>query len=111
MIAELNDDEILDFLMTSDFEGDYSPDELKYLLTKWRYFYRVTHGSFERFKTDNEGTVRLLKTDIDNLRNQLTSTQIDNVNKDSVIDSMKNRKLTWRERLSGEIITKTNEDK
>ena len=38
MISELTDEEILDFLMTSDFEDSYSPDELKYLLLKWRYF-------------------------------------------------------------------------
>ena len=34
MISELNDDEILDLLMTSEFEGDLSPKELKYLLYK-----------------------------------------------------------------------------
>jgi hypothetical protein len=34
MISELKDDEILEFLMTSEFEDDYSPTELKYLLVK-----------------------------------------------------------------------------
>ena len=111
MISELNDNEILDFLMTSDFEGDYSPEELKYLLTKWRYFYRVYNGTFERIKTENEGEVRNLKSEIENLKNQLTSTQISNVEKDSVIESMKKRKLTWKERFSGEIIIKTDENK
>lgn len=111
MISELKDDDILDFLMTSDFEGDYSPEELKYLLTKWRYFYRVLHGSHERFKTDNEGDVRTLKTEVENLKNQLTSTQINNVEKDTIIDSMKKRKLTWKERFSGQIIIKTDENK
>jgi dTDP-4-amino-4,6-dideoxygalactose transaminase len=44
MISELNDDEILEFLMTSDFEGDYKPGEFRYLLNKWRYFYRILHS-------------------------------------------------------------------
>jgi hypothetical protein len=36
MISELQDDEILDFLMTSELEDDYKPEELKYLLIKFR---------------------------------------------------------------------------
>ena len=39
-IKKLTNDETLDFLMTSEFENNHSPDELKYLLVKWRYFYR-----------------------------------------------------------------------
>ena len=50
-IKELLDDEILDFLMTSEFEDNYSPDELKYLLQKWRYFYRLFNGKVERYKS------------------------------------------------------------
>ena len=50
MISELTDVEILDFLMTSDFEENFSPDELKYLLLKWRYFYRILHGKNERMQ-------------------------------------------------------------
>ena len=48
MISELKDDEIMDFLMTSDFESEYKPEELKYLLYKWRYFYRLLQGNSER---------------------------------------------------------------
>ena len=32
MILKLNDEDILEFLMTSDFEEEYSPNEFKYLL-------------------------------------------------------------------------------
>lgn len=106
MITELKDDEILDFLMTSDFEGDYSPEELKYLLFKWRYFYRILYGSLERTKTDSEGSNRTLKSEIENLKYLLNLTQIESANKSNLIDGMKNRKLTWKERLTGKIITK-----
>ena len=64
MISELKDEEILEFLMTSEFEGDYSPVELKYLLIKWRYFYRLVNGRLERVTTDSEGKIKKLNTDI-----------------------------------------------
>jgi len=108
MIAELKDDEILEFLMTSDFEGDYSPEELKYLLVKWRYFYRVIYGNLERTKTDGEGDVRKLKMEIESLKAQLNSSMVESADRANLIGEMKNRKLTWKERFSGKIIT--NED-
>ena len=33
-ISELSDEDVLNFLMTSEFTDDYSPAELKYLLVK-----------------------------------------------------------------------------
>ena len=108
MISELRDEEILDFLMTSEFEGDYSPEELKYLLIKWRYFYRLINGRLERVLTDNEGDVRKLNSNIETLNNKVTNLLVENTNKDNLIDSMKDRKLTFKERLSGKIINKEN---
>lgn len=110
MISELRDEEILDFLMTSEFEGDYSPEELKYLLIKWRYFYRLINGRLERVLTDNEGDVRKLNSNIETLNNKVTNLLVENTNKDNLIDSMMDRKLTFKERLSGKIINKENEN-
>ena len=111
MINELKDDEILDFLMTSEFEGDFKPDELKYLLNKWRYFYRILHGVYERDKTANDGKVNELNNKINHLESELKSLMVDNAKNEDTINLMKNRKLTWRERFSGKIITKEDEDK
>ena len=61
MISELKDDEIMDFLMTSEFTDDYKPEELKYLLHKWRYFYRLLNGKHERVKSDSEFDIKKLK--------------------------------------------------
>ncbi len=110
MINELSDNDILDFLMTSDFEGDYSPVELKYLLIKWRYFYRILYGNSDRQKVELDGELRMLKDEIINLKKLVESTQIDNANLNNTIDSIKNRNLTWKERFSGKIITSKNED-
>ena len=106
MISELRDEEILEFLMTSEFEGDYSPDELKYLLIKWRYFYRLANGRIERVTTDSEGLVRKLNSDIDILNNRINNMLTESDNKDNLINSLKSRKLTWKERLSGKINNK-----
>lgn len=109
-IKELLDDEILDFLMTSEFEDNYSPDELKYLLQKWRYFYRLFNGRFERYKSDSEFTIESLMDQIKSLNNDRNIFQMKIAEKEDVINSLKNRKLTWRERFTGKIITNEDED-
>lgn len=111
MISELNDQEILDFLMTSDFEGDYSPEELKYLLFKWRYFYRLSNGKIERLVDDKEADLRKFKEIQEKNEYSLKSLEQQIVDKDETIHHLKSKKLTWKERLSGKIIHTENENK
>lgn len=103
MILELNDEEILDYLMTSELDNDLSPKELKYLIIKYRYFYRLLHGKMERIKTDKESEIDLLNNKVINMNNYITSLQIQNTDKENLINSLKTRKLTWKERFSGKI--------
>lgn len=110
MISELKDDEILEFLMTSDFEGDYSPTELKYLLTKWRYFYRILNGRSDRDVQKLEGDVQTLESQIRSKDLQIGNLKNEIINKDDIITTMKNRNLTFKERWSGKIILKENEN-
>ena len=110
MISELKDDEILEFLMTSDFEGDYSPTELKYLLTKWRYFYRILNGRLDRDVQKLEGDVQSLETQIKTKDFQIGNLKNEIINKDDIITTMKNRNLTFKERWSGKIILNENEN-
>lgn len=110
MISELNDEEILDFLMTSDFEQDYKPEELKYLLTKWRYFYRLLHGRLELRKLESESEINKLKQDLKKNKNLLTQTQIEHSKKVDLINNLSNRKLTLKERFKGKIIINENEN-
>lgn len=109
-VKELLDDEVLDFLMTSEFEDNHSPDELKYLLQKWRYFYRLFNGKFERYKSDSEFTIESLMDQIKSLNNERNLHQVKIAEKEDVINSLKNRKLTWKERFTGKIITKEDEN-
>jgi hypothetical protein len=109
-INELTEEEILEFLMTNELEGDYSPTELKYLLSKWRYFYRINLAKNEQAKHSYESQIDILTKKVDDLEYSNNELLIQNANKDNIIDSIKNRKLTFRERWYGEIITK-NESK
>ncbi len=110
MISELKDEEIMDFLMTSDFEDDYNPDELKYLLIKWRYFYRLAHGKHELLKTDTTFEINKLESEIKSKELRVNELLTEIANGQNIIDSLKNRKLTLKERFSGKIITKEDED-
>jgi capsule polysaccharide export protein KpsE/RkpR len=106
MISELRDEEILDFLMTSDFEQEYKPEELKYLLFKWRFFYRVLNGRFDLEKTNTTHEISCLNEEIKRLKTQISETQSQVATRDDQIHQLQNRKLTLRERISGKIIDK-----
>lgn len=105
MILELTDEEILDFLMTSEFEEDYKPEELKYLLHKFRYFYRVLNGKYDLIKTDSEFKLNKFANEVDLKNSTITQILIDKSALEDKISSLQNRKLTFKERISGKIIS------
>ena len=111
MISELNDEEMLDLLMTSEFENNLSPTEFKFLLKKWRFFYRILHGKMERTKDDMTYKINVLKEDVEGLKNQNYKTMVDCAKKQNQIEILKNKKLTWKERWTGKIITNEDENK
>lgn len=111
MISELNDEEILDFLMNSDFDGDFKPEEFRYLLHKWKYFYRILNGRYELAKVNHEGEIRQLISDKETLSKSLYDYQVESAQKEDIIGSMKSRKLTLKERWTGKIILNENENK
>ena len=110
-ISELSDEDVLNFLMTSEFTDDYSPTELKYLLVKWRYFYRLSQGRNEQIKTKGEGDLQQLEYDKELLNNTIGQLSLRVIEKDDLIVSLKNRDLTWKERWSGKIILTEDENK
>jgi hypothetical protein len=110
-ISELNDEDVLNFLMTSEFDGDYSPTELKYLLVKWRYFYRLSQGRNEQLKTYTDGEIEKLNEEVklrNNLHNNLLVKVVD---KDNLINTLKNRELSLKERFKGKIILTEDENR
>ena len=111
MISELNDEEMLDLLMTSEFENNLSPTEFKFLLKKWRFFYRLLHGRMERVKDDMKYNIGILNGEVDSIKKQNYDIMVESAQKQDIIHQMKNRKLTWKERWTGKIITNEDEDK
>jgi hypothetical protein len=103
-ISQLNDEDVLNFLMTSDFDGDYSPSELKYLLVKWRYFFRLFQGRSEQSKMNLEDSILKLEEQIEIRNKSVFDLQVDNAQKEDLISNMKNRNLSWKERFKGKII-------
>lgn len=103
MISELNDDEILEFLMTSDFTDEFNPDELKYLLLKWRYFFRVTKGKYDTLTYDFEGLKDMFENKVEFLESEINNLRTENASLLNKIDFMKSKKLTLKERISGKI--------
>ncbi len=106
MISELNDDEMLDFLMTSDFDQEYKPEEFKYLLIKWRYFYRLMYGKLESTKLNSETKIKEVSDKLKISEKNLFQERVSNSDKKNFIDSLANKKLTFKERLSGKISIK-----
>lgn len=110
-ISELSDEDVLNFLMTSEFTDDYSPAELKYLLVKWRYFYRLSQGRNEQIKTKGEGDIQQLENEKEILNNTISQLSSRVLEKDDLINSLRKRDLTLKERWSGKIILTEDEDK
>ena len=110
MISNLNDEDALEILMTSDFVDNYKPSEYKEMLLKYRYFYRMLFSRMERIRDDKQFEIERLSDEVDRLNELVTSIGLESREKDNIIDSMKNRRLTFKERFFGKIIQK-DEDK
>lgn len=109
-IKELQDEELLDYLMNSDYTDDMNPNDLKYLLTKWKYYYRVSHSRNVMVNTEMISYKEKYEKSI--LNNSIIVKKIEKElnNYKSTLDGIKNRKLSWKERISGKIKIKENNE-
>lgn len=103
MIAELTDKEILDFLMTSDFNENLSPDETRFLLLKFRNFYRICHSKNELLNTDldlaKKASEQLVSANV-----RIEKLSKENQDLTEKLNQIMNKKLTIKERFFGKII-------
>jgi len=107
MISELTDEEILEYLMTSDIIENFRPDEYKYLIFKFREIYRVLHGRHQLYKIDATRTIQELKSSEENSNKTIYDLQVKNANLENEVNSLKSpKKLTWKERITGKTIYK-----
>lgn len=103
MISELSEIEILNYIMTSEFQDGLTPDEFRLLIIRLRNFYRVSNSKVETLKSEIDGK----KKEIDDMIN-LYTIEIENLNtiNKSITEEMQkiySRKLSIGERISGKI--------
>ena len=107
MITELEDKDILEFLMTSDLHEKYRPEDYKYLIFKFRHFYKILYGNFQLYKSDKDLECRNLNEDVIKLNKQVNDSLVESADLKNKLDQ-KNLpvKLTLKERFSGTYIPK-----
>lgn len=94
----LNESDILDYLMTSDFNEGLTQEESKFLLLKYRYFYRLIYSKNENLSS----SIEELKKEIESIKKE--NEKLIEINKKAYTDleSERVRELTWRERFFGQ---------
>lgn len=100
MMSYLNEAEILDYLMSSDFNEGLTQDECRFLLLRFRYHFRLmsSRNQSQKWLIDNsEQEIANLKEQIENLNASIKDLE-------EKIETEQNRKLTWQERLKGKKI-------
>ncbi len=93
----LNEQDILDFLMTSDFQEGFNNEETRFLLLKFRYHYRVLHAKMEsmNYQLDQKDEqISSFKKEINDLKDKISKIE-ENLTTEIT------RKLTWKERFYG----------
>ena len=108
-MRDFSDVDILNYLMISEFNEGLSPEEFKFLLYKFRYYYRLTYGKNETMKAE----IEKLKSDILD-KDNINKINLNNLNSEKAAleekyNQLLNKKLTWKERIKGKIILKENE--
>jgi len=103
-VNNLREDEILDYLMTSDFNEGLTPDELRFLLFKFRNFYRGMAGGLSHQKQRMEETIKTSKMSVENMEKKVSEIMTENDRLEQKYNSLVSKKLSWKERLSGKII-------
>jgi len=105
MMNNLSTEEILNYLMTSDFNEGLNPDEYRFLLLQFRNYYRVMSGRNELLKSDIISKSEKIKEIEDLKRKEIDNTLSQKADLENQISQLKNRKLSWKERWTGKIIT------
>lgn len=103
-MKELSDEQILQYLMTSDLNENFRPEEYKFLIFKFRDFYKVLHGKHQLQKIQSEKIIFDLESSNKSLNSQISDFEIQkNIAINDLEAIPKEKKLTLKERISGKI--------
>jgi hypothetical protein len=103
-MQKLTDKDILDYLMTSEFNEGLNLEEFKFLLKKFRYYYRLMKGNLDRLEVDNSGLSKSLSEQKDKYESTIMNLTCEKAKCEDIIDLLKSRKLSFKERWEGKII-------
>ena len=101
----ITEQDVLDYLMTSDFNDGLTQEESRFLLLKYKSLYRILHAKYEQSLSTVEEIENKLKINEENLN--IAKSLMNNAIKD--LENEKGRDLTWGERFSGKKKKKENE--
>ena len=102
-MEEFNNQDILDYLMTSDFTEELTQAELKALLLKFREFYRIHHSINNNKLGDRDFQIKKLTEEMEFIRNEkyMAIKELDETNNE--LKKIVDRKLSLWERIIGKI--------
>lgn len=108
-LNNINDNELLNYLLTSEFDdNDLTSDILKSLLLKFKFFYRIQYSRNKILKDDLEIKIRNTDEEIAFLKKQLLDSnrekELFKNELNHLINSLKHRKLTFKERWKGRLL-------
>lgn len=104
MVDQLSETEILDYLMSSEFEEGLTPDEFKFLLKKFRNFYRVVSCSISSHKDRMEKALSDVESIKEEMKRKNDEFELEKFDLQKSYNSLLEKKLTWQERFKGKII-------
>lgn len=102
MVVFDNEEDIINYLMTADFEDEeLTSEDSKELLNKFRYYCRKSHAETKQ----KEHEVGRLEKKIVSCENKLNILEKEIEISDVKFDRLKRKKLSLKERISGKIFT------
>lgn len=102
-MKELNDEELLEILMTSEFNDELTPDEFRFLLFKFRNFYRYLYGKHGLLENESGHKIDTLQNDLNGANLTIENMLVEKDKIDKKLSYFKKRKLSLSERIKGRI--------
>ena len=100
----LKDNDLLEYLSTSDFNETLKTEEYKYLLLRFKAFYKMMYGRQKTENSDMAFQINQMLKEIDGFKERVTVAQTATATAENeLLKYSKKRKLTWKERFNGEI--------
>ncbi len=96
-------DEILEYLMTSDFNEELNKSELKALLIKFREFYRYMYSVKDNRVIDRDFKIKTFKEEITFMKEKIIKLKFEKSELENEKNLLKRRKLSFMERIRGKL--------